>query len=351
MLRSDAKAPDDQTVSPATAARVSLARAADQAFSLALRVNSIRQSRLYLADVVDQIDEDWALFPLLHDDGSVGVMCLEPACIIAFVETQTMGRVSAAVAEPRRLTQTDKALAVAFLEGFLRRFDEALKGAPTAYWTRGYRTEDAVATRHMMVLQLDGAEYRGFDMQSAVVEAERPINMRLFLPIKEKVAKQNAKKKLTKTGVALLESEHTIRRSAMAAKVEMDAIMCKIMLSLSELNTLQPGHLVPLPQDAAKQAHLVDSSGRSAQSVRLGQLHGMRAVKLLHENEDPRMMEPGALDPSRPKASADGPKTSAERGAEVEIEEPVQEPQSNALAPVQQDEFDVLLQAGKDEGS
>ncbi len=351
MLRSDAKAPDDQTVSPATAARVSLARAADQAFSLALRVNSIRQSRLDLADVVDQIDEDWALFPLLHDDGSVGVMCLEPACIIAFVETQTMGRVSAAVAEPRRLTQTDKALAVAFLEGFLRRFDEALKGAPTAYWTRGYHTEDAVATRHMMVLQLDGAEYRGFDMQSEVVEAERPINMRLFLPIKEKVAKQNARKKPTKTGVALLESEHTIRRSAMAAKVEMDAIMCKVMLPLSELNTLQPGHLVPLPQDAAKQAHLVDRSGRSAQSVRLGQLHGMRAIKVLHENEDPGMMEPGALDPSRPKASANGPKTSPERGAEVEIEEPVQEPQSIALAPVQQDEFDVLIQAGKDEGS
>ena len=334
MLRSDAKAPDDQTVSPATAARVSLARAADQAFSLALRVNSIRQSRLDLADVVDQIDEDWALFPLLHDDGSVGVMCLEPACIIAFVETQTMGRVSAAVAQPRRLTQTDKALAVAFLEGFLRRFDEALKGAPTAYWTRGYRTEDAVAIRHMVVLPLDGAEYRGFDIQSEVVEAERPINMRLFLPIKEKVAKQNAKKKPTKTGVALLESEHTIRRSAMAANVEMDAIMCKVMLPLSELNTLQPGHLVLLPQDAAKQAHLVDRPGRSAQSVRLGQLHGMRAVKLLHENEDPGMMEPGALDPSRPKASANGPKTSAERGAEDEIEEPVQEPQSTALAPV-----------------
>ena len=343
MLRSDAKAPDAQTVSPATAARVSLARAADQAFSLTLRVNSIRQSRLDLADVVDQIDEDWALFPLLHDNGSVGVMCLEPACIIAFVETQTMGRVSAAVAEPRRLTQTDKALAVAFLEGFLRRFDEALKGAPTAYWTRGYRTEDAVATRHMMVLKLDRAEYRGFDIQSEVVEAERPINMRLFLPIKEKVAKQNAKKKPTKTGVALLESEHTIRRSAMAANVEMDAIMCKVMLPLSELNTLQPGHLVPLPQDAAKQAHLVDRPGRSAQSVRLGQLHGMRAVKLLHENEDPGMMEPGALDPSRPKASANGPKTSAERGAEDEIEESVQEPQRTVLAPVQQDEFDVLL--------
>ncbi len=247
-----------------------MARAADQAFSFALRVNSIRQSRLDLVDVVDQINEDWALFPLLHDDGSVGVMYFEPVCIIAFVESQTMGWVSTEAGELPRLTKTDKALAVAFIEVFLRRFDEALKGGPTAYWICGYRSEDAVAIRHMIVLQRDDAEYCGFDMQSEVVEAERLINMRIFLPIKEKVALQNSKNKLGKTGAALLESEHTIRRFAMAANVEMDAIMCKVMLSLSELNRLQPGHLVHWPQDAAKQAHLVDCSGLSAQSVRLG---------------------------------------------------------------------------------
>ena len=181
------------------------------------------------------------------------------------------------------------------------------------------------------------------------MEAERPINMRIFLPIKEKVAIQNAKNKPGKTGAALLESEHTIRRSAMAANVEMDAIMCKVMLPLSELNTLQPGHLVHLPQDAAKRAHLVDRSGCSAQSVRLGQLHGMRAVRVINKNEDPRMMEQVALDLSGPNASYDGHNASAERGVEVEIEEPVQELQSSALAPVQQDELDVLLRAGKDE--
>ncbi len=288
-LRSDPKGSADQAVSPAKAARVSLARAADKAFNLPLRVNGIRQSRLDLADVVDQIEEDWALFPLLHDDGSVGVMCLEPACIIAFVERQTMGRVNQELGEVRRLTPTDKALAVAFLDVFLRQFDETLAGAPTGYWTCGYRAEDAVASRHMMVLQLDGTEYRGFDMQSEIVEAQRSVSMRLFLPIKEKPSSQSGQKKVQKVGSAKTAPSdgQTMRSSALAASVEMDAVMCKVLLPLSELNNLRPGQLVHLPQNAAQQAHLVDRTGRTAQTVRLGQLHGMRAVRLVRESPQP----------------------------------------------------------------
>ena len=62
-------------------------------------------------------------------------------------------------------------------------------------------------------------------------------------------------------------------------------------------------------------------------------------------------MEPVALALSRPNENFDVPNASAEIGVEVEIEEPVQEPQSSALAPVQQDELDVLLRAGKGERS
>ena len=78
-LRSDQTGPEEQAVSPVKAARMSLARAGNQAFNLALRVGGIRQSRLDLADMVEQLDDDWALFPLLHDDGSVGVMCFDPS--------------------------------------------------------------------------------------------------------------------------------------------------------------------------------------------------------------------------------------------------------------------------------
>ena len=179
-LRSDTSGTEEQSVSPVKAARISLARAADKAFELALRVSGIRQSRLDLADMVEQLNEEWALFPLLHDDGSVGVMCIEPACIVAFVERQTLGHVKDVQGDLRAITRTDKTLAMPFLNRFLRMFDEVLEGAPTAYWTQGYRAEDAVVTRHLMVLLLDASEYRGFDMKSDIIGTSRSVSMRLF---------------------------------------------------------------------------------------------------------------------------------------------------------------------------
>jgi len=78
-LRSEPASAQEQAVLPAKAARLSLARAADKAFELPMRVNAIRQSRLDLADVVESLEEEWAIYPLVNDDGSIGVMSFDPA--------------------------------------------------------------------------------------------------------------------------------------------------------------------------------------------------------------------------------------------------------------------------------
>ncbi len=317
---------------------MSLARAADQAFKLALRVGGIRQSRLDLTDVVEQLEEDWALFPLVHDDGSVGVMCVDPSSNIAFVEQQTMGRVAAGGDEARKLTRTDKALALPFLEGFLRLFDEALEGAPTAYWTRGYRAEDAVETRHLMVLLLDASEYRGFEMKSDVEAVGRTCTIRFFLPIKDPVRNTPRQTKKAKQN----EQNHKpkLRNAALAAMVEMDAVMCKVTMPLSELSSLQPGQLLSLPQDASRQAKLQDKKGQTSLPVHLGQLHGMRAVKLASSGmAQPRATpQPSVIEkPEEPQPARN------EARAEPDQKER-SEPQ--AAAPPG-DELDELLSAGK----
>jgi len=345
-LRSDPAGPDDPAVSPAKAARVSLARAADTAFNLAVRVTSIRQNRLDLSEVVDKIDDDWALFPLVHDDGSVGVMCLEPACVVAFVERQTLGRVNDAGQPSRALTRTDKALAIPFLEVFLRQFDEALEGAPTAYWTQGYHAEDAVATRHLMVLQLDANEFRAFDMQCSLTETGQLMQAQLFLPIKEKTVKKARKsianKGLKDNGSGL--GTQRMRDAALPAHVEMDAVMCKVLLPLSDLKSLRPGELLKLPQDAARQAHLVDKIGRTSQSVHLGQLHGMRAVRLAHSSapQSPviaSQLTPDKKETPKPKAELNAPK---QLGKENPEPTPQNEVQEGGL-----DELDALIEASK----
>ncbi len=72
-----------------------------------------------------------------------------------------------------------------------------------------------------------------------------------------------------------------MRSAALAAQVEMDVAICKISLPLSELGALKPGHLMKLPKDAVQQAVLKDRIGKTSLPVHLGQLNGMRAVRIL----------------------------------------------------------------------
>ena len=282
------------------------------------------------------MNEDWALFPLQHDDGSVGVICVDPACNIAFVEQQTLGRVANVEAAERNLTRTDKALSIAFLDRFMRLFDEALIDAPTAYWTRGYRTEDAVDTRHLMVLLLDASEYRGFEMSCEIVEVGRTGVIRFFLPIKDPVRPKSAgSNKKAKKDAALPAVK--LRSAALAAHVEMDAIMCKVSMPLSELSALRPGHLVHLPRNAAQQARLQDKKGQTSLPVSLGQLHGMRAVRMLAGPEQ-NSLEKHAMEQKtaqiEPIARGDAPTSTA--GVNTQT-----------VPPEAMDELDDLLAASK----
>lgn len=279
-LRADRPEPEEQAMSPARAVRVALSRAADQAFSMALRVGSIRQSRLDLTDVVAAFDESWALFPIVHDDGSVGALCADPLAVVAFVEQQTMGQMRSGVATERDLTRTDRALAQPLADLFLRLFDETLEGAPTAYWTQGYRADDPVATRHMMALKLEATEFRAFDIALDFVGTQRHGQMLIILPIKTRVAPA-AK---TKSGQAAQSAGSAkpvrLRDAALPAQVELEAVLCRIKLPLSELRNLAPGKTLNISRKSMQNARLEDLSGQTSIQVHLGQLHGARAVRV-----------------------------------------------------------------------
>ncbi len=341
-MRSDPTRAEEQAVSPAKAARLSFARAAEQTCKLALRVGSIRQSRLDLADVVEKLEEDWALYPLLHDDGSVGVIGLDPSCSIAFVEQQTLGLVASSGAEFRKLTRTDKALAVPFLDQFFRLFDDALDAAPTAYWTRGYRTEDATENRHLMVLLLDASEYRGFEVSCDVVGVERSVNIRLFLPMKDQRASVPEKPK-KKADEGPQKPVPKLRSAALAANVEMDAVMCKVTMPLSELGRLKPGQTIALPQNASRQARLQDKSGQTSLPVQLGQLHGMRAVRLAQGNGDAPASGTDAQNHVPANLSATEDYASEEKGPPISAASPSLETHPDESV----DELENLIAAGK----
>jgi flagellar motor switch protein FliM len=291
-LRADRVVPESTAISPVKAVRQCMARAADQIFSMAVRIGGIRQSRVDVADVVAQIDETWALFPLLHDDGEVGAFCLDPSTVTAFVEHQTMGRVSDTPDSFRELTRTDKALAQPFLHTFLSLFDDLLAGEPTEYWTCGYLCDDAAESRHVLALQLEATEFRAFEITLDVVGVARSGTLRFFLPLKEpgmpKPKKVRSSRFEPKPDVPDETPQpapgKSMRPVALNAQIELNAVMCSNSVPLSKLNDLKPGELLHLPRDPLSQSRVEHSSGHTSIPARLGQLHGMRAVRLIQPN-------------------------------------------------------------------
>lgn len=278
-LRAERAEPEEQVMSPARAARMALARAADQSIGLPLRVGSIRQSRLDLADVLSLIEDSWALFPLVHDDGSIGGICLDPRTVFALVEQQTMGRLRASFdAGARDLTRTDKALMRPWIDMFLRQFDSMLDGAPTAFWTQGYHCDDPVANRHMLALGFDAQDYRLFDVSLEFVGTERHGAVTLILPIKSKRAPPSKAPR----GAARSEKgdRPNLQMAALPAQVELDAILCRVKLPLADVRQLRAGKTLTVRRDAMQTASLVDPMGKTAIPVHLGQLHGARAVRI-----------------------------------------------------------------------
>lgn len=60
----------------------------------------------------------------------------------------------------------------------------------------------------------------------------------------------------------------------------MDAVLHRLVLPLSAAERLQPGDLIPLPVEALDSVELLAGDGAGVAGGRLGQINGMRAVRL-----------------------------------------------------------------------
>lgn len=304
-LRTDRSSPVEQAVSPVKALRLALARAVDHVIKLPLRVQSVRQSRLDVSDTLTQIDGGWALFLLEHADGNFGAFCVDPNSVIAFVQQQTSGQVSAQEGDARPLTRTDKSLTTPIIEAFLRRFDAALDGAPTAFWTCGYKCAEIAPSKHDLALKLDAAEYRGFDIQIEISDGLLQSSCRLFLPIKEPIAPTSGRAK-NKAKESEKRAVRSARGAALGAQVELRADLCTLQMTLADLRQFKTGHSLALPKSSLQSAVLSDRRGVTRFPIHLGQLNGLRAARFASAQDGAKAPQKNpALPPSLPKVAPD----------------------------------------------
>lgn len=257
-------------MTPAKALRLSLARAADDLWDLALAATGIALAEETAEAMLESLSDDGLICLLDGPDGAIGALLIDFPLVAGLIEAQTMGRVSPQVPETRRSTRTDAAMIAPLIDASLERFDAMLEEVGVAPWSRGYRFGSMMESVRMLSLALKATDFHVFRF-SIDLAAKREGEAVLIMPVPEVVV---ADVPDAQAGANRLEAQ------VLSAPAELDAVLFRMTVPLSAISQLKPGECLPIPRDALADTALESRTHHRVATSRLGQINGMRAVRL-----------------------------------------------------------------------
>ena len=264
---------DARGMSPSKALRLSLERGADRLFGLELVVRAVEQRRIPLSAIPEAVGGDRLVMLLEGPGGARGGALLERDVVQALLEVQTMGRVRPGAAPERAFTGTDAAITAPLVEAMLRGLDEKLAAAGVGHSPGRYCFGDRLADMRGLMLALEDQDYELFQITADIGKGAKSGVLCVLLPF---TALNPPRDKGHRTGAG----GGDLRAIALSAPVTLDAVLTRIELPLSQLWKLAPGMLLPVPAQAIARTELVAAEGHVAATGRLGQVNGLRAVRL-----------------------------------------------------------------------
>lgn len=275
MAQAAQQAHEVRAMSPARALRLAVERTAARDLGFALSVTGVERAEL-VADALAADLPDPALILLLDGpDGVPGAAVLDLQLAAALVEAQTLGRVHARPAAARALGRTDAALAQPLISGLLSRFGALMEddGAYAARFAFGAMIADARA----LALALGTGPYQVMRL-GCEIGADRPAELLLALPVRAPA--EVPVSPAATTGEGKPPGSSPLRARMMTAPARLDAVLCRITLPLAQVRGLQVGQVLDLPDGALRRTRVEVAGGRRVAWATLGQVQGMRALRL-----------------------------------------------------------------------
>ncbi len=258
-----------RAMSPAKALRRALSRSADVLWDLALVAKAVDQEHLDQDGVVAQLPPEALLLLLDGPEGVVGFVTLERDLVVGLTEVQTMLQVTQMPADPRPFTATDAAMAAPLLDATLERFARFLEDHPLRPQIEGFRFGAMLEDARAAGMLLDAPGYMMFRTTLDLALGRRRGELRLFLP------ERPGARRATPPGQP---GAHEQKMELLPA--QMQAVLGALRLPLGRVQALQPGDLLPLAPEVLERVTLYAGPGTPVAGGRLGQMNGMRAVRL-----------------------------------------------------------------------
>ena len=266
-------APDTMTVGRAL--RLAAARAAERALGLSLTVLGVTQESEDLEAACKRLEGDWLLIGLWRQGELAGVAALDLQTRAAAIEMQTLGQLRSAPAPERAITASDIALNVPFIEALLAQIEDAADGTELLGWTEGATPGPRLADARAVGLALAEASYRVVTMTLDLGTGERQGEVMLILPAAPApVHQQDGEARAADRFAA------QFRATVMEAPAELHAVLHRMKLPFSRISALEVGQTLPLPGVTVASVRMEGPGGQVFGRARLGQVTGLRAVRL-----------------------------------------------------------------------
>lgn len=302
------------------ALRRALSRTADVLWDLALVTQAVTVDMLDQDQVIEALGKRDLLILLDGPDGLVGLASIGREIMTGVVEVQTIQQVTQMpVDEDRVLTQTDAAMMAPLLDGTLNRMADTLVEHPLHGQLTGFRFGAMIEDPRGASLLLDAAAYRAFRAEVDLALGRRRGVLTLFLP--ERRLKPGAGEAAPGPG------PHEEELSRVPARL--DAVLARVRLPLRRAEALKPGDLLSLPPDVLEKVEVTAGRGQLVARGRLGQLNGLRAVRLALPSGAPARV--GAAPAAERPMAENGAETGGARTDLPALPDPVQVPADGDL--------------------
>ena len=288
------------------------ARAAETQWNLALVCRDVRKVRLDQAGAEALMEEGGLILGMDAPEGELGFALFDRALVAGLTEIQTFGIVTPQSPEERAFTDTDAAMTAALLDPAMMRMEAMLEGQKMGAALRGFRYAGRIETARIAGTLLDAESYVVLRAQVELAGGRRIGRLALILPEVANGATASAPDPAMKGPLGA---------HAHLLHAPLEAVLCRLNISLASLQSLKPGDTLPLPVTALGSAELRSPGGALVARGSLGRLNGQRAFRV------------GGSDEPGNRASAEAPVASQpERVEDTELPAPGDPGRADPLA-------------------
>jgi flagellar motor switch protein FliM len=258
------------------ALRLALSRAGQDAARTALVGGEIRTDGTTVAGLGALLPQG-GLWVLLQGSQRLrGVAGLDASLLAGLVQALTTGQVRGGPVGPRAATQTDALLLRRFLGVLLDTLARRLDGQTAGDWVRGYQPRDRIADAARLPHLLPDMLFRVLNCGVDIAQGVRSGSFVLALPEATPMAQADNPQAAERAAFTA-----ALGRAVADAPAELEAVLCRMTLSLEAVAGLAPDMVLTLPRHAVAEVVLQGCDGQPAARARLGQSRGQRAVKLV----------------------------------------------------------------------